>query len=179
MNKTITIGLAAIIILMTGYFTISNLTKRATNTSLEKETSEQNASSLTPQSEEKEASFAIFTNGTFRVFTATMYHNLSSDVYIESNNPNLVKVKKNSVTWNDFFSTLPFSLTKNCLTTGTKQTFCTDNNKTLKFYLNGIADKDLLDKEIKNGDKALVSFGSENEAQIKEQLLKLNSLNNK
>ena len=116
------------------------------------------------------ASFAIFTNGIFRVFTAAMYHNLSADVFIQADNPNLVHVKKSGVTWDDFFKTLPFKLTKDCLTTGTKETFCSGQNGTLKFYLNGVEDKDLLDKEIKAGDRALITFGAEDEVQIQKQL---------
>src|SRR3989337_644656 len=68
-------------------------------------------SELIPQTKEEteiktvetKASFAIFTNGTFRIFTASMYHNLSEDVYIQADNPNVVHVKKSNTTWDDFF----------------------------------------------------------------------------
>src|SRR3990172_6251669 len=63
-----------------------------------------------PQEEkmaDKKAAFAIFTNGTFRIFTDPRYHNLSSDVYIESTNPNIVLIQREGITWNDFFKTLP------------------------------------------------------------------------
>jgi len=117
-----------------------------------------------------EARFAIFTNGTKRIFTASMYHNLSKDVYIEASDPSIVHVKKDGVTWMDFFLTLPFKLDKNCITTGTKETFCTTPNATLKFYLNGKKNDKLLFTPIKNGDVALISYGAENEEQIKSQL---------
>ncbi|MCH7951223.1 hypothetical protein IH980_00600 [Patescibacteria group bacterium] len=116
------------------------------------------------------AGFAIFTNGLYRVFSAAKYHNLSPDVYIEAKNPNIIQVKKSGITWNDFFKTLPFKLTKECLTTGTGETFCTSGNQTLKFYLNGVETEDLLDREIQDGDRALITYGSENEAQIQQQL---------
>lgn len=119
------------------------------------------------------AGFAIFTNRTFRVFTAAMYHNLSVDVYIQADNPNIVHVEKMGTTWNDFFKTLPFKLTKDCLTTGTKETFCNTQDKSLKFYLNGIKTDNLLDREIKPGDKALISYGNETEDQIQNQLQKV------
>lgn len=119
------------------------------------------------------AAFAIYTNGTFRVFTASMYHNLSEDVFIQADNPNTIRVKKTGITWDAFFKTLPFKLTKECLITGTKQTFCTNQGKTLKFYLNGVKTEDLLDKEIKEGDKALITYGNESENEIKTQLNKL------
>ena len=134
----------------------------------------------TPTTEPKEvnyqASFAIFTNGTFRVFTAAMYHNLSADVYIQADNPNIVHVKKKGLTFDDFFKTLPFMLTKDCLTTGTGQTFCTGKAGTLKFYLNGVKTDDLLVREIKDGDKALITFGLETEAQIQQQLTQVSKL---
>ena len=116
------------------------------------------------------ASFAIFTNGLKRSFTAAMYHNLSDAAYIQADNPNIVLVTKKGVTWGDFFDTLPFKLTQECLTTGTGQILCSDESSTLKFYLNGKRANDLLDKEIQDGDAALITYGSENEAQIQKQL---------
>lgn len=124
----------------------------------------------TPKNVDYTAGFAIFTNGTFRVFTATMYHNLSEDVFIQKDNPNIVHVKQSGTTWDDFFKTLPFKLSKDCLTTGTKQTFCTNEKGTLQFYLNGKREEDLLSKEIQDGDKALITYGNENERQIENQL---------
>ena len=118
------------------------------------------------------AGFAIFTNGTFRIFTSPMYHNQSEEVFIEANNPNIVRVKKAEITWEDFFKTLPFKLTKDCLTTGTGQTFCSDDNGKLRFYLNGKEDPNALDRPISNGDRLLVTYGNENEQQIQEQLKK-------
>lgn len=117
-----------------------------------------------------QASFAIFTNGTRRIFTDQKYHNQSKGAFLQGENPNIVHVKKDTITWDDFFKTLPMQLTKECLVTGTQQTFCTGTNGTLKFYRNGKEDKDALNKVIKNGDQLLVSYGSENENQIQQQL---------
>lgn len=124
-----------------------------------------------------EARFAIYTNGTKRIFTNPMYHNLSKDVYIEASDPSIVHVKKDGSTWMDFFGTLPFKLSKDCLTTGTDETFCITENATLKFYLNGVKSDNLLTQNIKNGDWALISYGTENEAQTKSQLNSLKPSN--
>ncbi len=129
-------------------------------------------SSATPMTDIR-ASFAIFTNGTFRIFTAAMYHNLSQDVYIEANNPNRVQVKKSGITWNDFFLTLPFKVTSECLTTGTKEIFCSGSKGTLQFYINGVKSSTALDQEIKDGDKLLVTYGTESEIKIKQQIDKV------
>lgn len=115
------------------------------------------------------AAFAIFTNGTFRVFTASMYHNLSNEVYIQADNPNIIHVKKRGVTWSDFFKTLPMELTDTCLTTGTKQTFCTDSKASLRFFLNGQRTDNLLSRVIKPGDKTLITYGSESKQQLERQ----------
>lgn len=104
------------------------------------------------------ATFTIVTRGLTRNFTASMYHNRSSDVYIEANDPSVVIVKKQGITWNDFFSTLPFKLTRDCLTTGTGETFCSGDGGTLKFYRNDVEDPNLLDREIAPGDRVLIDF---------------------
>lgn len=115
--------------------------------------------SITSERIEIKASFNVYTNGTKRVFTDPRYHNLSSDVFIEAGNPNIVNVRKQGVIWNDFFKTLPMSLTKECLVTGTKQTFCSGESGTLKFYINEVEDRDALDKIINEGDRLIVEYG--------------------
>lgn len=46
------------------------------------------------------------------------------------------------------------------------------------FYLNGQKAEDLLDKEIKENDQVLISFGIENTETIQRQLQRLNELTN-
>ena len=170
------VGIVAIIILISLFGFIFFSSKKtipesssSKNSALPAPTETSSAAPIT----DIQASFAIFTNSTFRIFTASMYHNLSQDVYIEANNPNVVRVKKAGTTWNDFFSTLPFKLTSQCLTTGTKETFCTGKNGTLQFYINGEKSPNALSQEIEDGDKLLVTFGKELDAQIKQQIDKV------
>jgi hypothetical protein len=49
-------------------------------------------------------------------------------------------------------------LTKDCLTTGTGQVFCTGESGTLKFFINGAGDPNALEKEINEGDLLKVIF---------------------
>ena len=115
------------------------------------------------------ASFTIKTDSVTRSFKTEKYHNQSPFVYITSDDPTKVHVKKEGITWNDFFKTLPMELTKDCLITGDGETLCDGKNGTLMFYLqsnegsphlNGVEDKDLLDKEVKQGDSILIRFTS-------------------
>ncbi len=92
------------------------------------------------------------------IFTDSMYHNQSEDVYIEALEPNRIKITKSGTTWNQFFETLPFTLTKECLVTGTKQTFCTSDSGTLSFYLNDQEMPDVLDAIVAADDHLRVEF---------------------
>lgn len=116
------------------------------------------------------AYFAIFTNGTFRVFTDPRYHNLSPDVFLEPPQVNTIRVKKDGITYQNFFNTLPMKLDKNCLTTGTNQTFCTGERNKLRFFINGKEDPNTLDKIILPNDKLLVTFGNLTDTQINSQI---------
>jgi hypothetical protein len=105
------------------------------------------------------ARFEITTNSTKRIFTDAKYHNQSIDVYIQPPDPSVVRVEMEGVTWDEFFRTLPFSLTSDCLVTGTKQTFCSNETGTLRFYLNEVETPDALTKEIKANDFLRVEYG--------------------
>ena len=104
------------------------------------------------------ATFEIYTNTTKRIFTDSKYHNLSEDVYITAQDPSIIYVKKEAITWDVFFKTLPMSLSKNCLVTGTGQNFCTGENGILRFYINGEENTDALDLVIQNQDNLTVKF---------------------
>lgn len=123
--------------------------------------------------EEIRASFAIYTNGTFRAFSDPRYHNLSEDIYINPSNPNTINVDKPSLTWSDFFNTLPMKLEKDCLTTGTGQTFCTNKTYVIQFFINGAPDPNVLDKKINVKDKLLVTYEALNSPRIKEQIISI------
>lgn len=134
------------------------------------EVTEPLAESPTPTSPgEIRAGFAIFTNGTFRIFTDPKYHRQSELVYIDAAKPNVVIVGKPGATWGDFFSSLPMSLTKECLITGTKQTFCTNEQAELQFFINGEKVDDALDREIQHGDRLLVTYGKVTPEQYAQQ----------
>lgn len=112
-----------------------------------------------PISEEVDirAKFTITTDKIIRNFSNPKYHNQSTDVFIQVDNPTVVYVKKSGITWSDFFKTLPMSLTKDCLTTGDGEKLCNDKG-VLKFYLNDLEDPDVLDKDIKHEDALKVTY---------------------
>lgn len=120
------------------------------------------------------ASFVIFANGGIRIFTDSKYHNQSPDAFITGDETTIIKVKKDGVTWQQFFDSLPapMKVTSDCLYTGTGQTFCTTATKSLKFYRNGKLEPNLLLQPIQDGDKVLVSYGATN-ADVSAELNKV------
>lgn len=123
---------------------------------------------------ESVATFGIFTNSTFRIFDDTKYFNQSEEVYMEE--ANTVIVKREKTTWDEFFKTLPMKLTHECLTTGTGQIFCSNDKEKLRFFINNKENPSALNKEIKNGDVLLVSFGNKSDEEIKNELNRISSL---
>lgn len=103
------------------------------------------------------AKFTIYTLGTKRDFSNPMYQNLSSSAYIASGTGEDI-IALRGTTWGDFFDTLPFSIDKECLVTGTGQKFCTNNLRSLNFYINGEIDSNLLSKNIEDRDELVIKF---------------------
>lgn len=156
MNRLVLV-IVVVIALIAGYF-IFQSNKTITNTLPQQNNLiAPDADNPTPEQTNFTARFEIYTNGTKRIFTDTKYHNLSPDVYITKNDPSIIYVKK-AVTWGDFFQTLPMSLTKECLTTGTGQLFCTNENQKLQFIINHKEDPDALDRLINQNDKLQVVY---------------------
>lgn len=140
-----------------------------------------NATSLiqnipTQTAEEKthiHAAFIIFTNGTKRIFTDSKYHERIPEAHLHVSSPSVIHIHAGGITWQEFFDSLPspMKVTAECLTTGTGQRFCTKGESDLKFYLNGQrAQQSILNQEIRDNDMLLISYGSENENQLREQL---------
>jgi hypothetical protein len=114
------------------------------------------------------AAFAIYTNGLKRTFDDPKYLNLNESVYIDLNNTNIIHVKTSGITWRDFFDTLPMEVDYDCLTTGTGQKFCNGEGGNLHYIIDGSEANDFFEREIKDTDHALIIFGNESEAEIKQ-----------
>lgn len=124
------------------------------------------------------AKFAIYSNGFYRAFSLPMYHNLSKKAYITSPNTHVVRVDKPGITWDQFFKTLPFELSYECLVAGTGEQFCNDGTNSLKFYINGKRSTDILSKKIQKNDELLVSYGQETKEQIQQQIQSVSNPSN-
>lgn len=121
------------------------------------------------------ASFLIFTNGTKRDFAQEKYYEADPGAHIHASNPEIIHIHAPGVSWQEFFDLLPspMKLTSSCLTTGLGQRFCTAGSAALNFYLNGQKTRDVLRREIQDGDMLLISYGVEEADEVREQLSQL------
>lgn len=134
--------------------TQENVTPPATSSTVRSNPEPAEVTQFTPFT----ATFEIYTLGTKRIFTDSRYHQQSSSVYLLGSDPATVHVAEAGVTWADFFASLPMSLDAECLITGTKQTFCANQQHTLVFTLNGNEEPDALQREIKTEDFLEVQY---------------------
>lgn len=152
------IAVSALILITSGVFLWNISNRKVESGKMEALSPTSQSQTTQPEEINIKATFQIVTGNITRNFGNPKYHLQSQDVFIQKDNPAVVYVKKTGITWSSFFATLPMKLTKDCLITGDGETLCSDKNRTLKFYLNEKEEPDLLDKEIKNGDKILIKY---------------------
>ena len=73
------------------------------------------------------------------------------------------------------FETLNIGLLSDCIVFHDGTKFCSNEEYTLKFYINGKKVDELRDYIIFDGDLILISYGSENQKEIAEELAELKS----
>jgi len=95
---------------------------------------------------------------------------INQHVHLEGGDGDVVHVHATGVDVGFFLKSLGISFDKNCLTMDTDEKYCSDSDKTLKFYVNGKPNGQWENYVLKNLDKFLISYGNESEEQIKQQL---------
>ena len=90
-------------------------------------------------------------------------------VHLENNNGIVIHRHSQGITMEYFFETLNLGLSPDCFTFDDGRKFCTNNDYSLKFYINERQVDDLLDYIIFEGDYILISYGDETQEQIEQQ----------
>jgi hypothetical protein len=68
------------------------------------------------------------------------------------------------------FETLGMKFLSECITMDDGTEYCNDSNHTLKFFVNGVRNDMYNNYVLNDGDRILLSYGSETQEQIDEQL---------
>ncbi|MCY3603313.1 MAG: hypothetical protein OXH12_09565 [Chloroflexi bacterium] len=102
-------------------------------------------------------------------FFSTEERELSENVHLHGTRDSVVHVHREGTTWREFFDSLGFELTDQCLTTPEGEQWCNSETERLSFVLNGVRVDGLAFQDITDIDRALISFGSEGDDQLMQQ----------
>ncbi len=95
---------------------------------------------------------------------------LNQKVHMEGGDGDVIHVHATGVTMGFFLESIGLDLGKDCFKMDTGEQYCNQDDKTLKFYVNGKLNDQLGDYILKDSDKILISYGSESEEAIADQL---------
>ncbi|MGQ0791668.1 MAG: protein-disulfide isomerase [Nitrosopumilaceae archaeon] len=108
-------------------------------------------------------------------FTKPEFQLQSSFIHLENSDGYVIHRHSKDVTIGYLFETLNLGLLSDCIIFPDGTKFCSIEYYTLKFYINGKKVDDLRDYLIFEGDLILISYGSENQEEVAEQLAELKS----
>ena len=165
-NMLIAIGVFAVIGVIVGYsvYLFATMTQTAPG-------GPENAGAL--GSEHSHAGILVKIFGDTFDFSAPAYQIKSSWIHFEGNDGTTVHKHATGVTLGYLFETLGLGLDDQCYEFQDGRSFCTNEDYTLRFYINGEQVSDIRDYEIQEDDKILISYGAETPEEIESQLLEL------
>lgn len=106
-------------------------------------------------------------------FSAPAYQIKSSWVHFEGNDGTTIHKHATGVTLGYLFESLGLGLDDQCYEFQDGRNFCTNEDYSLKFFINGEQVDSVIDHEIQDEDKILISYGAETQEEIESQLLEL------
>jgi len=108
-------------------------------------------------------------------FAATTYQIKSSWIHFEESDGNTVHRHSSGVTLGYLFGTLNIGIDEDCYNFADGRQFCTNEDYSLKYFINGDSVNSINDYVVQDDDRILISYGGETEEQINQQLNELDS----
>jgi hypothetical protein len=103
-------------------------------------------------------------------FTVPTYQIKSSWIHFEAQDGTTVHRHASGVDLGFLFNSLGITINDQCYIFPDGREFCTDDEYSLKYYINREQMPDISNYVIKEGDRVLISYGNETSAEIEEQL---------
>ena len=103
------------------------------------------------------------------------YHLASYWINFEKPYDDIIHIHDRQVTLGYLFETLNIKVTEDCYIFPEGRDFCTDENYSLKYFVNGNQVSSINRYDINDGDRILISYGPETQEEIEQQLEELNS----
>jgi hypothetical protein len=114
--------------------------------------------------------FNLFINGQTIDFSQPKYQVKSQYVHFENGDGDTIHKHATGVDIGFLFETLGITFTNDCIIMDDGSEYCNDGNNTLKFFVNGVRNDMYNNYVLMDGDRVLLSYGSEGQEQIDEQL---------
>lgn len=127
------------------------------------------------RSTHEHADVKVYINGQSIDFSQKKYQLNARFIHFEDGLGDVVHVHATGMTLGHLFKSIGMDFSSNCILFEGRN-HCSDNDKKLKFYVNGQSINEFGNKAIKCLDKYLISYGNENEAQIQQQLNSITNL---
>jgi len=132
-------------------------------------------------SDHAHAAIAVFVDGIQVNFGLPQFQISSKYIHFENNNPYLIHKHATSVPIEMLFASFEMKITQDCIIFHPGKSvdiktgkYCTDQDQSLTFYVNGEKYYDISQYEIEHNDRILISFGDAES--ISKQLAYLESL---
>ena len=109
-------------------------------------------------------------------FSAPAYQIKSAWIHFEGNDGSTIHKHATGVKLGYLFETLALGLDDQCFEFQDGRSFCTDDTYSLRFFVNGEEVSDVIDHEIVEDDKILISYGAETPEEIESQILELEAM---
>ena len=108
-------------------------------------------------------------------FGVPSYQIKSSWIHFEESDGITIHRHASGVALGYLFDTLNIGINNECYMFPDGRNFCTNEDYSLKYYINHQLVKDVNDYVIEDDDRILITYGSETPEQIEEQLVELDS----
>jgi len=108
-------------------------------------------------------------------FSAPSYQIKSSWIHFEESDGTTIHRHASGVTLSYLFETMNIIIDDQCYLFPDGRQFCTNEDYSLKYFINHEPVKDINDYVLEDGDRILITYGSETSEQIEEQLMELDS----
>ena len=108
-------------------------------------------------------------------FAVPSYQIKSSWIHFEDSDGTTIHRHATGVTLGYLFDSLNIGIDNKCFVFPDGRQFCTNEDYSLKYYINHQPVSNIYDYIFEDGDRIMISFGAETPEQVEEQLLELDS----
>tara|TARA_Y100000310_G_scaffold311930_1_gene358702 strand:- start:64 stop:660 length:597 start_codon:yes stop_codon:yes gene_type:complete len=108
-------------------------------------------------------------------FTSPAYQIKSSWIHFEDSDGTTIHRHSSGVTLGYLFANLGIGIDSECYKFPDGRQFCTNEDYSLKYYINHQIVKDINDYVLDDNDRILITYGNQTPEEIEEQLMELDS----